>query len=412
LIFRRKSVEAPPEIQELVITGLRWDLETGSISYRFTVRPSPVMDEFVVSVNPKLDYAEVETAGKYRVRTVVEGDLRWARLRTLRVRGASGSISASVTGAPEDFTLSRLGVRYKRAYLKDELVWHPIIGDRLATWGTRGHIRRYKVNVAMDRAIGPGEITDEPEGLTFEGEPRLRNPGITIIGGLGLYGRRDWLIAVPQNVEPDIGYSALEAVRELVDSVSTGLEADIPEYTSIALIWNDVDPVAYDNLIGLRAAVGKALVKRNPLALHETLHLVSVHIVYNSPLTSLSDYWLYETLPQALALYAMKKIGSSEALTHALTRLAECLEAVGGYDSVPGPARVTMPKSKRHHASISCKGPLLLWREVGEKSGYEDLASLIDCVINRGVTSGNMRQCSEEVLGEKAADNLQRLMSS
>ena len=405
MILKRRP-KTPLTISELRVEDLSWNISTGEVSYAFELRVDEAPDRLEVSVNPKMDYISVTGFKKPRKRTVVEKDLGWARLRVLYLDRPSQPIRGYVSGQPEDFTLSRLGVRFGRALLKDELIWHPILGTRLASWGLMGHIREYYIHVNDPKAVGPGSVDYTEDGVVFRGRTGLRSPGITIIGGLETAVRGNHLIAYMRSLEPKLGSQVLELVNEISSTIGDSVGVDTPTYNTIALMWNDVDPLACDNMIALRAAAAKALIKGNPQALHEAAHVVSVQVVYNKRLRNLGDYWLYEALPHTLALYVLRKVGGREVLDDAITRFRSCVEVMGGYDALPNPAKIRMPKSRKHHVAIYCKAPLVLWDKIAGSRGVETLASLLECVLSSDISADRLEECLRESIGEREAHEL------
>lgn len=405
MILRRR-LETPLTISELRVENLSWNLSTGEVSYAFELRVDEAPDRLEVSVNPKMDYISVMGLRKPKKRTVVERDLGWARLRVLYLDRPSQPVRGYVSGQPEDFTLSRLGIRFGRALLKDELIWHPILGTRLASWGLMGHIREYYIHVTDPKTVGPGSVDYTEDGVVFRGRTGLRSPGITIMGGLETVVRGDHLIAYTKSLGPKLGSQVLELVNKISNIIRDSVGVETPTYNTIALMWNDVDPLACDNMIALRAAVAKALVKGNPQALHEAAHVVSVQVVYNRRLRNLGDYWLYEALPHTLALYVLREIGGKEALDDAITRFRSCVEALGGYDALPNPAKIKMPKSKKQHVAIHCKAPLILWDKIAGSRGAETLASLLECMLSDDISASRLEGCLRESIGEKEAHEL------
>jgi hypothetical protein len=409
VLFRRqrKSFHASQRLElELEVTELSWSLEKGSISYRFRAL-LPAAGDAVLALNRGLEAKHVEGASTYKVKRSVESDLRWATLTLLILKGAERSVSGFVEGVPEDFTLSRLGVRYGRAVLSSELVWHPVLGRGLATWGTRGHVRRYVIHVASGKGnvVGPGTLSDTEQGPVFEGEPRLRNPGVTVIGGVHWQEREGMRVATarPEKVGFQEARSMLETLNKAFGEVGELLEAPAPRYRVAALVWDDIEPFACDDMLALRLSVARALARGNQLALYEAVYTASVHMVYNSPLESIRDYWLYETLPGVLSLYVLATGFGGEAVEAARSRLSQCVEAAGGSRKLPAPASISVPKNPRQHASVSCLAPLLLWNTVGARN-LETLGSLVGCILKRGsVSESSFEACVEELVGSMAA---------
>lgn len=401
--WRRKEV-GPLVIERMEVEGLRWNIGKGVIEYRFKVRTGN--GDLVLSINPGLEFSEVFGAERVASRIVVEKDYGWARLRVLRARRAGGSVGARVHGSPVDFTLSRLGVRYGRALLRDELLWHPILGDKLATWGTRGHIASYNVHVAHKSVVGPRVPEEVEDGVVFRGEPELRMPGVTVIGGLRVVTRGDSVAAVPPGNDSSIALRVLEWTNEASTTVAEDLGVKAPSYEVAALIWDDVEPFVSDKLLAVRNSVTAPLLRRNSSAVHEILHLISIHIVYNRRLESLNDYWLYEVLPHVLALYAIHRVAPT-ALEGALGTLRKCVESFGGPELLPGPATVIVPKSQKHHASLACKAPLIFWY-IAEKRGVEALSALLACMLSENITVDLLRKCLQDVLGVHAEEFIRK----
>lgn len=357
----------------------------------------------MIAVNSGLEVRGIEGARSYKVRRAVEADLHWATLRFIALKGAGRRVSGAVEGVPEDFTLSRLGVRLGRALLSGELVWHPILGRGLATWGTRGHVRRYQVHVEASPGdvAGPGEAEHTGDGVVFRGEPRLRNPGLTVIGGVRAWelGGARIASARPDKAGSREALALLETLNDALARAGEALGIPTPEYRAAALVWDDVEPFACDDLVAARVSVARALARGSPLAAYEAVYTAAVHTAYNAPLEALDDYWLYEALPGILSLYILSKSLGEEAVNAARSKLAQCVEATGGRSRLPPPARVGVPKNPGQHASVSCLAPLLVW----ESAGPEGAGALAGCVVGRGSVSGeSLRACAEEHLGEAA----------
>jgi hypothetical protein len=256
-----------------------------------------------------------------------------------------------VSGIPEDFTLSRLGVRYGKALLRDELLWQPILGDRLATWGTRGHIASYRIHVAHRDVVGPCVPQEVEDGLVFAGTPELRSPGLTIIGRLRVETRDDIVAATLPGRDTTLAKSVLEWANNVATAIAESINVKASRYSVAALVWDDVEPFASDKLIAFGHGIAAPLLHGNSDALHEAVHLISVHTVYNNSLGDLSDYCLYEVLPHVLAL---------------------------------------------HMLALSCKAPLIFWH-IAETKGSEQLAMPLSCKLATTITVDRLRKCLVEV---------------
>ncbi len=407
LFPRRKQKRHPLVIQRLEVENLHWSLEEGSIGYRFRLWAEST-DRLLIAVNHKLEFSSASGASKTSTRVVVEKDYGWARLKLLVAQKPRDYVEAYVSGVPEDFTLSRLGVRFGRALLRDELLWHPVLGDRLATWGTRGHIASYYVHVTQRDAVGPCVPQEVEDGLVFSNTPRLRSPGLTFIGGLRVEATGDTVVATLPGHDTVLARRILEWANDVATGIGEALNVKTPKYSVAALVWNDVEPFASDELIALRHGIAAPLMHGNSDALHEATHLISVHTVYNNSLGDLNDYWLYEVLPHVLALYTLSRIAPN-ALDGALNTLKKCLAITGDPKSLPGPATITVPRSQKHHVTLSCKAPLVFWH-IAEVKGAEQLASLLSCVLSSSIGMERLRECLIEILGDQANDYVKRYL--
>ncbi|MET1102086.1 MAG: hypothetical protein ABWW69_06405 [Pyrodictiaceae archaeon] len=410
IFFRRKKVVGgggrTEKVERIVIgsieiSELSWDIEKGLISYNFSIKRPP---RPIIAVNRKLSLT-LNIGGKYRVRSVVERDLGWATLNAVYLRKTTNTIEGFVKGSPEDFTLSRLGVRYGRALLKDELIWHPICEDHLATWGLRGHIAEYVITIdpRMKNYIVPGEEAGGGRENIFRGKPELRLPGLTVIGGLQRVERKDYTYGVHTFLDLDYAEKALLIIREkIVPTVSDILNTKIaPNYKKLVALWDDIEPLASDDLIGLRKSVMKSLAKNNPKAFHETIYMVSTHLIYNTILSRVEDYWLLEALPQVASLLALDSIIGLEAVKEALKTLKDCIGYGGGL-KIPSIASLKVPKSLAQRIAASCKAPLVLW-EIKKRAGTEGLEDLLRCMLNRDYYNYEVfEDCLREILGDNA----------
>jgi hypothetical protein len=405
-LFRRGRLV---ESYELVLSvhSLSWDVAKGTISYSFRLEVKH--SDAIVSLNRGLEVSSVKGCSRVRIRKHVESDLGWATLTVLELRGVKGYVEASVAGSPEDFTLSRLGVRFGRVLLKDELVWHPIPSKHLVSWGTRGHVVSFKIHVKAkpSRVVAPGSVEQVEDGTLFAGRPRTRTPGITVVGDVDVSDYKEFRIARPPSCPVSVSEAGrlLEYMNTVAAEVASTLSRPAPSYRTVLVLWDDVDPFTCDDLAAIRASVARSVAKRSAHALHELFHVAAVHLTYNSRLDSLTDYWLYETIPGTLALYILWRYGR-DLIEPAKRRLEECLAAVG--KDVPPPAKVSIPRRPRDHASISRLGPLMLWR-LAELYGVEALEAVLSCTLAQNISSARFRSCLDEVLG---ADRARRLYDS
>lgn len=388
---------------ELRVNDLKWDLSTGKISYEFKLT-LPQEGNAILSMNKGLTASKIDGVKKYKTRKVVESDLRWATVNLVLLKDAEKHVSGTVEGVPEDFTLSRLGIRYNRVVLSGELLWHPIIGRGVVKWGTRGHVRKYSVHTNQKKnVIGPGALVERDNGLTFMGEPRLRNPGITIIGGVYSFERDAYRIGVAKlgKIDVDDGLKLLDNINNVLSEVGDALSIPTPEYNVLALVWDDIEPFACDDMLVLRISVGRGLVKKNRLALYEALYTSSVHMAYNTPLKDLRDYWLYELIPGLLSLYILNRMFGREAVKAAEKRLSECIQAAGGSSKLPSPSTISVPRDPKQHASISCLAPLKTW-EILKSSDPGALGPLLRCMLEKEhISNSSFTSCVSEVVGKK-----------
>ncbi len=421
-LFKKK--EKPKQelcIKELVVNNLEWRLKDGFISYDFKVKLKPANEKFILALNKELKVRKLES--NYKIKrwftgTLTERDLGWAQVNAVRILfdkeavGREVEIKGRVEGSPEDFTLSKLGVRFGRVVLKDELIWHPVIGLNLVSWGMVGRVCRYEVNIPVrsEVVVGPGERVVDGNKIMLKGEPDRREPGVSIIAGsfkrIDKSGFEIYTLT-GGDVEAEDAVRAIEFSNHIWGVAHDNLGVKEHSYERIAVIWDDIDPFMNHNLVCLRAASVKALGRKSVNSLYEIAYAVSSHILSESHLGEIADYWMYEALQHATALSILYKDGYRDAVREVIKSLVKCIDTnVKRIDKLPTLSNVIgVPRDIKGKVVMYCKAPLVFW-SIAHDYGVETLFSLIKCLVKagRGYSIYTLEDCLRECIGDKAEE--------
>ncbi len=395
MMLRRRGKKGVVPIKQLEINSLCFDGEA-RISYSFHVElQSPVkLLAFNKALNPSLE-------GKgWQIKSRVERGLGWATLRIAYSRGEFAEAKGRVEGGVEDFTLSAYGVRSGRALLKDETIWHPIPAEDLVAWGFRGRLEKYRISAAKSpgcrgRLAAPGYEADEG---VFEGEALHRSPGLSAIIASYRVSRTESFEVYSRK-----GYSRseVEGIRDLLAEAVTLLSSKgipAPTHSRAVELWPETDPFAQDNMVALRPEVLRGALRGEGPALYEVYTLLGAQASMAAAPESLSDYWVYESLPEALGMALSVSVGG-EALRAAEKRarqLARCVEEYSRKGRLPllGSG---LPRGRVARAAVRCGAPLAFWI-LASREGVDALWRLVKCTVSEGVYSeAKIARCAGEV---------------
>jgi hypothetical protein len=422
---RRKGARQELRLERLEVKNLKIDVENENISYDFSVTFRPASERVVLAFNKELRVEDVSSSHGLRrrfSRVATEKDLGWAQVRILGVLlrkdavGERVEIKGHVWGSPEDFTLSRLGVRFGRAVLKDELIWHPVIGMNLVSWAMRGRVESYSieaVKVEGRRIIAPGSEDERDDSIEFDGRALLREPGVSVVVGdfrASERGGETYYTLYSARSSLEDAEEALSISNSLWDEASSLLGAGRHSYRKVVVAWNDVDPFVSHDLVVLRDRAVKGVRSRDPNSLYEVAYLVSSHVLSGTYLKDISDYWIYEALQHLTALYLLEGVGAEGVVEEVLSSFRKCMDVnLKKFKSLPPLASIVgVPKDMRRRVTIQCKGPLVLWG-VSKFGGTGAVRRLLRCLIEeRGYDIDVLRQCLEKALGGEAGEFYER----
>ncbi len=394
LLRRRGGGATAPPIDYLEVSDLCFDGE-GIVSYKFRIRLAG--EARVLSFNRML---EPRLGAGWRVRERVERGLGWATLKAAYPPSPFREAEGEARGGVEDFTLSAYGARRGRAILKDETIWHPVPSDDVVSWGFRGSLRSYRVSASRGpgcrgRMAAPGF---EVESGVFEGEATHRSPGLSVVVAPYSVYRVESMEAYARR---PLSRAELAAVRDALSLASETLESKrlpAPRPGRIVELWDETDPFAQDNMIALRPRVLRGLASGSGAAEYEAYTLLGAQASMSSSPSSISDYWVYESLPEAvgMALSLTLKGPALEAARERARQLEACVREYSGGRGLPVLGS-GLPRTSRARAAVRCAAPLAYW-VLASRLGVEALWALIRCILSRpGYSEETAENCARSI---------------